>query len=142
MNKPILISQIAIWIWLLQEFDFKVVYKPGRVHFLLDYLSKISHEEPTKGVDDQLPNIHLFNVGVDCYGQIIEYLKKGYFDNDVNKEEKSQIVIRARPYTLYDRQLYKLCWNLMSTLAPMMFLVCLAKRWIQKKEHASFQTWW
>jgi hypothetical protein len=47
-------------------------------------------------------------VGVDWYGQIIEYLKKRYFDDDVPKEERSQIVIRARPYTLYNGQLYKL----------------------------------
>jgi hypothetical protein len=33
---------------------------------------------------------------------------KKHFDNDVPKEEISQIVIRARPYTLYDEQLYKL----------------------------------
>ncbi len=45
---------------------------------------------------------------VDWYGPIIEYLKKGYFDNNVPKEERSQIVIKARPYTLYDGQLYKL----------------------------------
>jgi hypothetical protein len=31
-----------------------------------------------------------------------------YFNNDVPKEEINQIVIRARPYTLYDEQLYKL----------------------------------
>ncbi len=36
------------------------------------------------------------------------YLKKGYFDIDVPKEEKSRIIIKARPYTLYDGQLYKL----------------------------------
>ncbi len=47
-------------------------------------------------------------MGIDWYGPIMKYLKKGYFDNDVPKEEKSQVVIRARPYTLYDRQLYKL----------------------------------
>jgi hypothetical protein len=34
--------------------------------------------------DDQLLDVHLFNVGVDWYGPIIEY-----FDNDVPKEERS-----------------------------------------------------
>ncbi len=47
-------------------------------------------------------------MGVDWYGPIIKYLKKGYFDIDVHKEEISQIVIRVKPYTLYDGQLYKL----------------------------------
>ncbi len=86
----------------------KIVYKLGQVHFLPKHLSKISHGELVEGVDDQLPNAHLFNVGVDWYGPIIEYLKKGYFDNNVPKEERSWIVIRVKPYTLYDKQLYKL----------------------------------
>jgi hypothetical protein len=47
-------------------------------------------------------------VGVDWYGVIIEYLKKGYFDINVPKEERHQIVIRVGPYTLYGGQLYKL----------------------------------
>jgi hypothetical protein len=47
-------------------------------------------------------------VGVDWYGPFIKYLKKGYFDNDVLEEERSQIIIRARSYTLYDIQLNKL----------------------------------
>jgi hypothetical protein len=52
MNKPTITSQIAKWLLLLQEFNFKVVYKPSWVHFLLDHLFRISHGEPTKGVDD------------------------------------------------------------------------------------------
>jgi len=43
----------------------KIVYKLGQVHFLPKHLSKISHGELVEGVDDQLPNAHLFNVGVD-----------------------------------------------------------------------------
>jgi hypothetical protein len=84
------------------------VYKLGRVHFLLDHLSNISHGEPIEGVDDHLLDAHLFNVGIDWYGPIIEYLRKGYFDNNVPKKERSWIVKRAKSYTLYDRQLYKL----------------------------------
>jgi hypothetical protein len=34
--------------------------------------------------------------------------KKGYFDNNVLNEERSRTIIGARPYTLYDGQLYKL----------------------------------
>jgi hypothetical protein len=47
-------------------------------------------------------------MGVDWYGPIIKYLKKGYFDNNVPEEERSRIVLGAKPYTLYDIQLYKL----------------------------------
>jgi hypothetical protein len=34
--------------------------------------------------------------------------KKRYIDSNVPKEERSQFVIKAKPYTLYDEQLYKL----------------------------------
>jgi hypothetical protein len=47
-------------------------------------------------------------VVVNWYGLILEYLKKRYFDNVVPKEKISQIVIKDRPYTLYDKKLYKL----------------------------------
>ncbi len=50
VNKPVVTSQIARWFLLLQEFDFKVVYKPSRIHFVLDHLSQIGHGELTTGV--------------------------------------------------------------------------------------------
>jgi hypothetical protein len=50
---------------LLQELDFKVIFKPGRVHFLLDQLSRINHGEPTIGVEDQLLNAQLFGIELD-----------------------------------------------------------------------------
>jgi hypothetical protein len=52
VNKPTITSRIAKWLLLLQEFDFKLVYKSGRVHFLPYHLFRICHEEPTEGVDD------------------------------------------------------------------------------------------
>lgn len=62
MNKPIVIGWIAKWLLLLQEFDFKVVYKLGKIHFLLEHLLKISHGEPIEGIDDQLPNAHTYSI--------------------------------------------------------------------------------
>jgi hypothetical protein len=50
VNKPIVIGQIARWLLLLQEFDFKVIFKLGQVHFLPDQLSKINHGELAVGV--------------------------------------------------------------------------------------------
>jgi hypothetical protein len=50
----------------------------------------------------------LFGIEIDWYGQIIDYFKKGYFDNDMPKEEQSQLVIKGRSYTLCDGHLHKL----------------------------------
>jgi hypothetical protein len=58
VNKPVVIGQVL----LLQEFDFKVVYKLGQVHFVPDHLSQIGYGESTIGVEDQLLDIALFVV--------------------------------------------------------------------------------
>ncbi len=108
VNKPIVIGRIARWLLLLQEFDFKVIFKPSWVHFMPNQLSRINHGEPAIGVEDQLPNVQLFGIEIDWYGQIIDYLKKGYFDDDMPKEEQSSLVIKAKPYTLCDDHLHKL----------------------------------
>ncbi len=108
VNKPLVIGQIAKWLLLLQEFDFKIIFKLGRVQFLPNQLSKINHGKLTIGVEDQLADAQLFGIIIDWYGQIIEYLKKGYFDDNMPKEERSLWVIKARPYTLYDAHLHKL----------------------------------
>ncbi len=50
----------------------------------------------------------MFTIQIDWYGQILKYLQKGYFENDIPKEEKSCIVIKSKPYSLYEGQLYKL----------------------------------
>jgi hypothetical protein len=89
VNKPIVTSQIARWLLLLQEFDFKVIFKPSRVQFLFDPLSRINHGKLVIGVENQLLDAQLFGIEIDWYKQIIDYLKKGYFDNDMAKEKQS-----------------------------------------------------
>ncbi len=50
---------------LLQKFDFKVVYKLGRINFVIDHLSRIGHGEPATWVEDQLLDAILFYVQID-----------------------------------------------------------------------------
>jgi hypothetical protein len=69
---------------------------------------KINHGELAIGIEDQLPDAQLFGIEIDWYGQIIDYLKKGYFDDNMPKEERSRLVIKARPYILCDGHLHKL----------------------------------
>jgi hypothetical protein len=78
------------------------------MHFFPDQLSKINHGKLAIIVEDQVPNAQLFGIKIDWYGQIIDYLKKGYFDNHMQKEDYSQLVIKARPYILCDGHLHKL----------------------------------
>jgi hypothetical protein len=60
VNKMVLTSWIDCQLLLLQEFDFKVIYKPKRVHFLPNHLSKISHGKSVSETGNQLPNATLF----------------------------------------------------------------------------------
>jgi hypothetical protein len=110
VNKPIVIGQIARWLLLLQEFDYKIIFKPERVHFLPDQLSIINHGELAIRVEVQLPDAQLFGIEIDWYAsqQIIDYLKKGYFNNDMPKEKQNRLVIKARSYTSCDGHLHKL----------------------------------
>ncbi len=78
VHKPIVTSRIAKWLLLLQEFDFKVIFKPGQVHFLPDQLFIINHGKLVIGAEDQLFDTQLFGIEIEWYGHIIDYLKKGY----------------------------------------------------------------
>jgi hypothetical protein len=58
------------------------------VHFLPDQLSIINHGELAIGVEDQILNAQLFGIEIDLYGQIIDYFKKGYFDDNIPKRNE------------------------------------------------------
>lgn len=66
--------------------QFQNILQIGQIHFVLNQLSWMNHGELVMRVEDQLLNAILFIVGIDWYGPIVEYLKKGYFEHDIPKE--------------------------------------------------------
>ena len=53
VNKPVLGGNICKWLLLFQEFDFEVIFKPGRLNLGPYHLSRIeSGEEPSNLEDD------------------------------------------------------------------------------------------
>jgi len=70
VNKPIITGQIAQWLLLLQEFNFKVIYKPGNVHFIPNQLLRTTNGKLAISVEDQLLDAIIFLLIIDWYTPI------------------------------------------------------------------------
>ena len=65
VNKPQVSSKLARWLLLFLEFDFKVIYKPGKTHGVADTLSRNEGAKLTTGIPDQTTNAQLFSMQPD-----------------------------------------------------------------------------
>ena len=62
INKPLHHGRICRWLLLFQEFEFEVVVRPGKLNVGPDHLSRIDTGEEPTGIDDDLPDAHLFRI--------------------------------------------------------------------------------
>ena len=60
VNKPLHHGRIYKWLLLFQEFEFEVIVRPCKLNVGLDHLSRIDTAEEPTGVEDDLPDAHLF----------------------------------------------------------------------------------
>ena len=76
VNKPKLSGRLARWVLLLEEFDYTMEYKPGRMHLQVDHLSRLSEEMGSSHVDIRLVDDNFFVVTSKSkwYAGIIEFL--------------------------------------------------------------------
>jgi hypothetical protein len=56
VNKPMLGGRICKWLLLFQEYDFEIVFKPGRMNKGPDHLSRLEHGEEHTSLEDTLPD--------------------------------------------------------------------------------------
>jgi hypothetical protein len=60
VNKPQVFNKITRWLLLFLEYDFKIIYKPGRSHLMVDALHRLPNQAHSVGVLNQTTNVHLF----------------------------------------------------------------------------------
>jgi hypothetical protein len=71
VNKSVLEGRIFMWLLLFHEFSFEVIFKPGICNVGPDHLSRIESGESGGAVDDQIPDVDLFQIE-----SISEYLEE------------------------------------------------------------------
>ena len=88
VNKAELNGRLARWVLLLEEFDYTVEYKPGRMHLQADHLSRLSENVRENPVDDRLMDDDLFVVTTrpDWYVDIVEFLTTQTLPEEWSKE--------------------------------------------------------
>ena len=84
-------GRLARWLLLFLEFDFKVIYKPGKIHGVVDALSRIEGAEPATGIPDQIIDAQLFSMQPDWIHSIIDYLQTGTFPPSMTKEARKRL---------------------------------------------------
>jgi hypothetical protein len=53
VNKPHVSSRLVRWVLLFMEYDFKIIYKHGRSHLMVDALSRLPNHTKLVGVPHQ-----------------------------------------------------------------------------------------
>ena len=99
--------------FLLQEYDFEVVYCPKRKHVMADHLSRIECGEPARRVADQLPDASLlmvyFQPEEDWRSPLMEYLTHGrLLSPEVTEDEQSRIRRLSESYVLDEGELKRI----------------------------------
>ena len=60
VNKPLNHRRICRWLFLFQGFEFEFILRPDKAKVRSDHLLRITIGEESTGIEDYLPNPHLF----------------------------------------------------------------------------------
>ena len=107
VNKPQVSSRLARWLLLFLEFDFKLIYKPGKTHGVVDALSRNKGAKPATGIPDPTIDAQLLSIQPYWIHPIIEYLQTGIFPPSMTKEARKRLAYRAIPFHLVQGKLYR-----------------------------------
>jgi hypothetical protein len=62
VNKPHVSGRLVRWLLLFLEYDFKIIYKPGKSHLMANALSRLPNQIEPIGVLDQTCDVHMFTL--------------------------------------------------------------------------------
>lgn len=62
VNKPLHHGRICRWLLLFHKFEFDIVVRPRRENAGPDHLSRLETGEEAIGIEDELPDTHLFKL--------------------------------------------------------------------------------
>ena len=60
VNKPCSTRCISRWLLLLLEFNFNVMVREGKQHYIADHMSRVTNGENATRIDDNLLDSQLF----------------------------------------------------------------------------------
>ena len=102
VNKAELIGRLARWGLLLEEFDYTVEYKPGRMNLQANHLSRLSKMMGENPIDDRLVDDNLFMITAkpEWYADIVEFLSTEKLPEDWTKEERKNVRVNSRYFAV------------------------------------------
>ena len=109
VNKAELSARLGRWVLLLEEFDYTVEYKPGRMHLQADHLSRLSEEVGKSPVDDRLVDDNLFVITAkpDWYAGIVEFITTQKLLQNWTKEKRRKVGVNSRHFAVVGHKLFR-----------------------------------
>ena len=103
-------KQIYNWSLVFQECEFEVIVWPGHTKIILDHLLIIQTSEALSGIDNDLPNAHLFKVEVvlEELDDIIQFVITCKAPEGLIEKKKDILAMKSIPYTLINGSLYNI----------------------------------
>jgi hypothetical protein len=94
---------------LLEEFDYTVEYKPGRMHLQTDYLSRLLKQVGPTPIDDGFVDENFFVITAhpEWYAGIVEFLTTQQLPSEWSKEEKRKMRVNSKNFALVGHRLFR-----------------------------------
>jgi hypothetical protein len=106
-QQTICVRKEARWLLLFLEYEFIVVYKPGKTHVIVDVLSKLLNSSKLLGIPNQIVDASLFFVKHIWMQEVKTYLKMGKMLKTLNIIQKQKLARKAKPFILKKGIIYK-----------------------------------